>query len=525
MSQQPYPDETPETGWWETVFDVEVSKRYAQVQRTYPDGPRAFRWASRTAYDIAAGLTKEQSLAKHLKELEDELGITPQPEPPPTGDFLPPLQGDVQLIDGGRGGIRDDSGRRLAVTKHAGDFVARIINDPNGKATVIAALDYLKSVGVHALRVWFFLPGEWWATPPRPGNADPHDPRWEPAVRWLCEQMRDRGLYLMADGGDFYRQYPNQPDRVAAAERWGRLLASTGVRLFSVGTGNESWQNGESYDATPDSVQRMAEVLRAFERGFGRRVPISTLTSVRDEGLLNDYVRGTDSPTVISYHGTRGPFRHATERAWTAAYADSANATEPKFRAYLLDDEPAGVNSKDGPVGSGPGTHVSSTSPSDMAVWRKLEAYGIYMAAHFIGKQTPTILTSTGIISDEPFQAYPHIAHVSRIAALLPRDVQGWKHFHGGDGRDFSPLRVLSVNDEQNQHRVRCEHALNTEGEVVVAVYCTQPGSYPLPVINGFEGDIITPDASLVRHRLSLKAGSSLTVDMDYGRIFIGRKV
>ncbi len=269
----------------------------------------------------------------------------------------------------------------------------------------------------------------------------------------------------------------------------------------------------------------MVDVLHAFERGYGRKVPISTLTSVRDEGQLNDYVRGTSAPTVISYHNDRGPSapRHSTERAWTAAYASSANATEPVMRPYKLDDEPAGVNSHDGPIGSGPGTHVSATNPSDMAVWRKLEAYGTYMAAHFISRQTPTVLASCGVVSDEPFSTYPHFAHTARIAAWLPKDVQSWKHFHGGANRDFSPMRILGVDAE---NVVRCEHALNEQtGDVVVVVYGTRPGTFRLPIINNFEGMILTPDASFVQHPLSLKAGQSLDISMDYGRILIGKRI
>lgn len=69
---QPYPDEQ---SWWPNVFDVQVGARYSAAGKVYPDGPSAFRWASRTAYDIAAGMTKEDSLAKHLKELEAALGL------------------------------------------------------------------------------------------------------------------------------------------------------------------------------------------------------------------------------------------------------------------------------------------------------------------------------------------------------------------------------------------------------------------------------------------------------------------
>lgn len=519
MATQPYPDEQT---WWPDVAYPAFDAEYRAVGRHWPDegDPLCFVWPQRTAYDIAAGMTKEASLAKYIDQLHRQLNPQPTPIPPQPGAGLPPLHGDVALIDGGLGGIKDASGRRLAVIKHAGDFVARVINDPNGKTFVAQQLDYLVSVYVQVLRVWFFLPSEWWRTPPRPGNATPTDSRWEPAVRWLYEQCKVRGLYLQADGGDLL-QFP-QADRVRYAERWGVITRESGVGLFSIGVGNEGWQNGESGEATPDSVQRMTEVLQAFERGYGRRVGLSTLTSVRDEGLLNDYVRGTDAPTVISFHNSRFSFRHATERAWTAAYAKEAAANDPKLRDYLLDDEPCGVNSKDGPVGSGPGTHVSATNPSDMVIWRKLEAYGTYMAAHYIGRQTPTIFTSPGVVSDEPFSVYPHVAHVATIAALLPKDVQAWKHFHGGDGRDFSGLRILGVDVDD---LVRCDHALNEEtGDVVVVIYCTEPGSYRLPVVSGFEGHIITPDETLFKHPLTLTAGTTIDIAMEHGRILIGRR-
>lgn len=68
---QPYPDEVT---WWEAVFDAEVAKRYASKGQTFPN-PRSARWSNRTAYDIRGGMTKEASMAKHLKELDQELGL------------------------------------------------------------------------------------------------------------------------------------------------------------------------------------------------------------------------------------------------------------------------------------------------------------------------------------------------------------------------------------------------------------------------------------------------------------------
>lgn len=72
-SGQPYPSE-PE--WWRPVFDAEAAKRYARVGRPYPDGPDSLTWSTRTAFDIGKGLTKEDALAKHMKALEQELGLS-----------------------------------------------------------------------------------------------------------------------------------------------------------------------------------------------------------------------------------------------------------------------------------------------------------------------------------------------------------------------------------------------------------------------------------------------------------------
>ncbi len=63
---QPYPDEPT---WW-SWFTLEVKQRYPGGQLN----DEAFRWFTRTAYDIAAGLTKEESAAKHLAELDAAVG-------------------------------------------------------------------------------------------------------------------------------------------------------------------------------------------------------------------------------------------------------------------------------------------------------------------------------------------------------------------------------------------------------------------------------------------------------------------
>lgn len=69
---QPYPDEN---SWWND-FTSKVNALYSEANVPSDDGK--FKWFARTAYDIAAGLTKEQSEAKHIKELRQELGLDPQ---------------------------------------------------------------------------------------------------------------------------------------------------------------------------------------------------------------------------------------------------------------------------------------------------------------------------------------------------------------------------------------------------------------------------------------------------------------
>lgn len=72
---QSYPSESPDGGWWGQVADVQIAATYARKQQPYPSDQKSLRWIGRIAYDIRDGMTKEESLAKHIKELEQELGL------------------------------------------------------------------------------------------------------------------------------------------------------------------------------------------------------------------------------------------------------------------------------------------------------------------------------------------------------------------------------------------------------------------------------------------------------------------
>src|SRR5207247_2291612 len=85
----PYPDENT---WW-LDFEVAVSNLYQEAGQEL--NWSAFRWSARTAYDIAAGMSADQSKEKHLVELQAALGLDqpapPPPGPPPGPGLLPDL--------------------------------------------------------------------------------------------------------------------------------------------------------------------------------------------------------------------------------------------------------------------------------------------------------------------------------------------------------------------------------------------------------------------------------------------------
>lgn len=453
-------------------------------------------------YDLLVeNKTVEQCKAeiRNSEEWQRKHAASPSPQPPPILSPLAPIDGAVTLIDGGRGGVRDRSGRRVFVGVHAGDLLARFYRD---RSYVIAQLDYFQSIGIQFVRTWTVLPGPWWAA--RTGNITPEMPGYWETVRQFAGELVRRGLRWQVSQGDCARHYPGVTERRNYMRQLAVTLSECGgieVLVISVDAGNEAWQNGE------DDPNKLADMLRAFLDVLP--VPLSALTSARDEGNLNEYA--INPATTIAYHTSRFEFRRAVERGWTAGYWDG------KHRAFLLSDEGVGVNNADGI--DRVGAHVSATAHPEE--WRDLEAIAMVHLTQMMTPQLVTVMTSPGVISDEPFEHYPCIAHAVKLASLLPADVQSRKHFHGGDGRDFSPLRVLGVASEHT----RCEHALNKEtGEVAVAVYADAPGHFEFPAISGFDGVIVHP-GTLERHPLSFAAGARVSMDFNRGRLLLGRRL
>ena len=70
QTMNPYPSEPT---WW-ADFEAKVAEKYAAHGQPVPaQAFEAGRWFARTSYDICAGVTKEESMRKHLEELEEAL--------------------------------------------------------------------------------------------------------------------------------------------------------------------------------------------------------------------------------------------------------------------------------------------------------------------------------------------------------------------------------------------------------------------------------------------------------------------
>jgi hypothetical protein len=468
-----------------------------------------YRVARANGYD-AAGATR-----KVLNDIRRIWGVPL--DVPPTPALQRPLVGTVQLIDGGRKGVRDANGPVLVQGIHGGDLLSRAHN--HGWDFVLAQLDWFVGLGAQFVRGWTVLPDGWWRA--RTGELHPGKPGfWETQQRWARELVA-RGLRWQVSQGDMMRYYPRQHERTQFMRMLAELCRDEGGTdrlVLSLDAGNESWNgNGESPDANADSVARMREVIDAFTSVLP--VPIRVLTSVHDEGVLNEYA-APPTTTVTAVHQSRLVFRNAMERAFTQSYASHANAEQRKVHDFTLADEPAGVNNSDVP--DSVGSHVSATQrPSD---WRDPEAMGNNALVHLYTRSIYTAMSSPGVISDEPFSNYPALALAPKVAAMLPNDIQSWDEFHGGEDRGFSPDRIVAV--ERNAHNYRCDHARAMDGtnRYGVHIYTDEPTNLSLRVVNDFEGEMVQLHGDLERTPVRIQRGGTLSFRNNRGVFLLGKR-
>jgi hypothetical protein len=225
MATQEYPSEPL---WW-AAYEADVAERYARAGLTFPDNPAAFRWFSRTGFDIGAGMTAEQSKAKHLRELEQVLGLTPNPNPPAPGD--PSVVRGRLRVNGPR--FVDDAGpwRWKLVTAFgafqrfcAGEYIADY-------------RDWTTAVGGNGWRVL----GGFGANPFRPEFDYRKTSGYFDRLDQFCALTRDWGLRL-----EFVAVCDSIPlkedDQRGHLNRCADVLARYDHTLLQLA--NEPWKNG-----------------------------------------------------------------------------------------------------------------------------------------------------------------------------------------------------------------------------------------------------------------------------------------
>jgi hypothetical protein len=128
-------------------------------------------------------------------------------------------------------------------------------------------------------------------------------------------------------------------------------------------------------------------------------------------------------------------------------------------------------------------------------------------------------MSSPGVISDEPFENYDECLSLApRLAAMLPQDIQSWREFHGGEGRPFSPERILAVSGDN----VRCDHVKSTtDTRIGCLIYVDEPCRLNLRAINDFVGEVWNP-GTLEKTPIQFVKGQIVPFDLRRARFLLG---
>ena len=436
MSQpQPYPDEQT---WWTEVFDEECRKRYAQAGLTYPDGPSAFRWASRTAYDIAAGMTKEASLAKHMRELDQALGIN-QPEPgvPTARPLIGRLRIEHKLF-------RDDTGYRRVF--FCSWFPAlRILRD--NPAEFQRQIDAIAAAGYQGIRV-FLAVGGWtdfwdgrevapvrfqkWYFDPSSGHLRPAAlgtwieawPDYDDLLRQLLRACVSRHLRLHVTTGDMQIICPDANQELDLHRRFARICGEeggTGVVAFAEAT-NEFPLNRYGGDS-PGSIEQMGRIIDVWSQALPGVLTAQGAIPQNEEPEALEKA-STYGPVCVT-HTTRDPFAMCLKRTFGLVYWEGNYRGFPK---PFWQGEPAG-----------PGADAYqplNDSASLVALY----------AMHALTGQASNQFSGPAVRSYEPLESAIGFRELpSLFADVLPEDIALWDHGSnrkGGieywsKGRDF----------------------------------------------------------------------------------------
>jgi hypothetical protein len=432
----------------------------------------------------------------------------------PSEDFLAPdepsdLHPDPligQLTTDGDRCYRDADGPRIVCVYHAGDLFALFCA---GKVdTVREVLTEVSAAGYHVVRSWVCLndqldPHNVWAGPDYLGGGPTHTPDYTGQIVAFANLLHSFGLkFHMAAGGldgmdtrqeeDMFMQWANAME-LAGADKWALVEAL-----------NEARDTGDNDgDNTPEHLEHLINIVR--DRHPQVLYTLTAYTGTEDPELLKPYQ--PDWVQFTYYHGYRGQqiddkIRHRVSMA-----------LESGLGRLFWDGEPGGPWNARG-IPDDPLTSVSAQENDHEYDHESVAAMHL---GTVIGHGIPAFMCSTGVRHYIAPSSFPGFWSTPRILRLIPADAHTGETVHAG--RANSPIEPTTNADG---HLGRADSLLLPDGRVVSLFYGERPGRYEYRLRQGLVGHLIALDTAAPT-AIDLQAGQSITLDLKWARLFIGR--
>jgi hypothetical protein len=425
MSQQPYPDEPT---WW-AWYQAEQRTRYEKAGQSFPSKEESalFNWGQRCAYDICAGMTKEAAAAKHLRDLDQALGldpVLPPPTLPPSTRLVRPIQGWVRTS----GGLwSDDSGlRSLRICS----WFSALRHFRDNRTAALAQLDEI-ALYWQGVRIFWHVWTKHWGYPDY--SVDPRWPDFDDLFRDFLRACKARGLVVSLSCGDMQDLVQSGPE-----DYWHEHIASLAASVDQQvvgwwGVWNEGWQNSAHRPATPSDAARISRKIQALYPWGAHG--LSDPEDQEEPAALSAWSQNPAKFTLK--HGTRS-WPECMNRTFNCAYNEH---TGERWPFLIMEDEPTGF-----------GPHVSVSQPDSPRQLFALHSLTLitgqaltFFGGHALKSWTPT----EGLDKDWGFRELPQIWAKMNI----PEDIATWTIKPGHHGDAAVHPRSYEVPHGEGPHR------------------------------------------------------------------------
>lgn len=419
-----YPDENT---WWNDQTEAIVA-RFDAAGRPFPPGfdLDMFKWSSRPAYDIGAGLVPSAARTKHLRQLRQELGAHQSEVPVVTRLLVGPLRVQDRMF-------RDDLGWRriffcswfpaLRILRDEPDEFERQLNEIvlagyQGVRIFLAVGGWSsfwdgREVAPVTFRKWFFDRSSGHLRPASIGGTINAWPDYDDLLRTCLRMCRERGLRLHVTCGDMQIICPDGPQELTLHQRFAQICADEGGTdvIACVDCTNEFPLNRYGSDS-PASIAQMGKVLDIW-----RRTIPGVLTgqgaipqNEEPESLAKASIHGE----ICFTHTTRDPFFMSLKRTLGLVYWEGDWRGFPK---PFWQGEPAGP---------GEDSYQRLDDPASLVALYAMHALTGQASNRFSGAAVRSFET---LESEWGFYELPQL-----FVDHLPEDVSTWTRETAGRG-------------------------------------------------------------------------------------------